>query len=106
MRKSHVCLMAAFLLLTVFSTELKAENKTEVTSAATTLPVESTEVKVLLSRLDEINAMDKSGMKPSEKKELRKEVRSIKSELNELGGGVYISVGAIIIILLLLIILL
>lgn len=105
MRKSHVCIMAAFLLLTVFSTELKAENKVEG-APTTTTPVESVEAKALLSRLDKINAMDKSGMKPSEKKELRKEVRSIKSELNALDGGVYISVGAIIIILLLLIILL
>ena len=50
--------------------------------------------------------MDKTALKSAEKRELRKEVRSIKKEISNLGGGVYISVGAIIIILLLLIILL
>jgi hypothetical protein len=45
-------------------------------------------------------------MTSSEKKELRKEVRSTKKQLRELSGGVYLSVGAVIVILLLLIILL
>ncbi|XOV91086.1 MAG: hypothetical protein ACFHWX_12840 [Bacteroidota bacterium] len=67
---------------------------------------EAAKVNELLTRLDEINVLDKSIMNSREKRELRKEVKSIKSELGELGGGVYISVGAIIIIVLLLILLL
>ena len=63
-------------------------------------------VKIMLARLDEIKAMDKSSLKSSEKKELRKEVREIKSQLRSTGNGVYLSVGAIIIIILLLILLL
>ncbi|AWI27303.1 hypothetical protein HYN49_12530 [Flavobacterium pallidum] len=63
-------------------------------------------VKVLLDRLEEIKAMDKSDMSRAERKALRKEVRAIKSELRSTGGGVYLSVGAIIIIILLLILLL
>jgi VIT1/CCC1 family predicted Fe2+/Mn2+ transporter len=43
--------------------------------------------------------MDKSSLNSSEKKELRKEVREIKSELKASGNGVYFSVGAIIIII-------
>lgn len=70
-------------------------------------PIETTlsdkEVKVMLSRIDEIKAMDKSTMSTSEKKELRKEVKAIKGTLA--AGGVYISVGAILIIVLLLILL-
>ncbi len=50
--------------------------------------------------------MDKSDLKHSEKKVLRKEVRSIEKQLKQNNGGVYLSVGAIIIIILLLIILL
>ena len=50
--------------------------------------------------------MDKSKMSSPEKRQLRKEVRTIKSTLNVLGEGVYLSVGAIIIIILLLILLL
>ncbi len=63
-------------------------------------------VKAIEMRINEINAMDKSNLTASEKRSLRKEVRSMRSQLNDLGGGVYISVGGIIIILLLIIILL
>lgn len=66
----------------------------------------SVEAQKLITRLEEIDAMEKKGLTTAEKKELRKEVKSIKEELRRVGGGVYISVGAIIIILLLLIILL
>lgn len=64
---------------------------------------EAARANELLYRLDEIKAMDKSKLTAPEKKQLRKEVRSTKKELNELGGGLYISVGAIIVILLLLV---
>jgi len=50
--------------------------------------------------------MYKSNLNSTEKKNLRKEVRTIRKELRENNGGVYLSVGAVIIILLLLIILL
>ena len=66
----------------------------------------SIEVNVLLSRLDEIKATDRSNMSWLERKTLRKEMRNIKNQLREVGGGVYLSVGAIIIIVLLLILLL
>tara|TARA_R110000850_G_scaffold274635_1_gene412454 strand:+ start:88097 stop:88363 length:267 start_codon:yes stop_codon:yes gene_type:complete len=63
-------------------------------------------VQVMLDRLEEIKEMDKSDLSRSERKELRKEVRSIKKELRSTGNGVYLSVGAIIVIILLLILLL
>ena len=44
-------------------------------------------------------------MVKNEEKELRKEVRTIKSNLADLGQGVYLSAGGIIIILLILILL-
>ena len=64
------------------------------------------DVKVMMDRLDEIRAMDKSDLSRSEKRALRKEVRTIKASLAQSNGGVYLSVGAIIIIILLLILLL
>ena len=94
------------LLLSTIPMQLKAATETKPATTAVTKPVESEQARLLLNRLDEINSMDKSKMNSPERKLLRKEVRSIKSQLNELGEGVYISVGAIIIILLLLIILL
>lgn len=67
---------------------------------------EPIEVRVMLNRLEEINAMDKSNMKPSEKRALRKEVRVLKRDLKASSGGVYLSVGALLLVIILLIVLL
>lgn len=75
-----------------------------------TLPKEDPKTEAyaakLIERLEEIKAMDKSNMTRAEKKALRSEVKGIKKELATAGGGVYLSVGAIIIIILLLILIL
>lgn len=63
------------------------------------------EIKPMIDRLHEIKDMDKSALTRSERKELRKEVRTIKKAVRASGNGLYISSGAIIIILLLIIIL-
>lgn len=76
------------------------------TAEAMPIAVKTAESEELLLRLDEIHEMDKSDLNFSDKKVLRKEVRSIKSELKQRGGGVYLSVGAAIIIVILLIVLL
>lgn len=93
------------LSLSIFPSTGFASEKSAVADNANTkkMPVE---VKVMLTRLEEIKTIDKSGMKASEKKELRKEVRAIKANLAASNNGVYFSVGAIIIIILLLILLL
>ena len=59
----------------------------------------------MLNRLDEIKEIDKSDLNRAEKKELRKEVRAINTEIRSYGNGIYISAGAVIIILLLIILL-
>ena len=56
----------------------------------------------LETRLSEIKAMDIKSMSRTEKRAMRKEVRSIEKEMKTMGNGVYISVGGIIIIILLL----
>lgn len=59
------------------------------------------------NRIVEIRNMDKSNLTSSEKKELRKELRSLKKESQpKRKGGIYLSVGAIIVIGVLLILLL
>jgi hypothetical protein len=104
MKKFTFYLMMMVFSLSAFPTTILAAEKTPtVTNTTKEVPAE---VKIMLSRLDEIKAMDKSSLNSSEKKQLRKEVRSIKSELRSTGNGVYFSVGAIIIIILLLILLL
>ncbi len=100
--------MTACLLLTFTPIHLHASG-TEPASATAPMvadPVTSTDSRVLLLRLDEIKSMDKSNLRPSEKKNLRKEVKTIKQTLSTIGGGVYLSGGAIILIVILLIVLL
>lgn len=106
MKKIVFCLMFACLSLTFMPFQSSAEGTPEPVAAVDPKPAESPEVKALELRLNEINAMDKKEMKASEKKELRKEVKEIKSNLREIGSGVYLSGAAIILIVILLVILL
>ncbi|WP_297336664.1 hypothetical protein [Algoriphagus sp.] len=58
------------------------------------------------NRVEEIKEMDFSEMSREEKKEIRAELKTLRTEAKANGnGGIYISTGAIIIILLLIIIL-
>ena len=105
MKKVTFYLMMMVLSLSILPTQMIAaeKNPTAITNDSKEVPAE---VKVLLNRLEEIKTMDKSELKSSEKKALRKEVRAINAELRSTGNGVYLSVGAIIIVILLLILLL
>lgn len=98
--------MATCLSLTLLPLQTSAVTITPATSLPAPTPAESAEAKTLTLRLNEIKMMDKSNLKSPDKKDLRKEVRSINHKLRELSGGVYLSVSAIIIIAIVLIILL
>ncbi|MBA3705173.1 MAG: hypothetical protein H0W84_04555 [Bacteroidetes bacterium] len=98
MKKITFCLMMACLSLTFNPNELKANPDSLKTVQ------NSSEAKALLSRLETFKAMDKSDLSWKEKRELRKEVKSIDQQLRAIGGGIYISVGALLIIIILLII--
>ncbi len=115
MKKLTLGLMTGFMLLLFSPTMLKAEVGTKTLSTTTTATVKSTDATAMVVRLNEIKAMDMSTLSSFEKRELRKEVRGIKSELKAKGestyiqgsnGGIYLSVGAAILIVLLLILLL
>ena len=106
MKKLSIYTLAVLLSITFIPVPLKANAETNPSSMPATAKAEAAEANVLLDRVYEINAMDKSRLSASERRQLRKEVRSAKKQLKESGGGVYLSVGAIIIIVLLLIILL
>ncbi len=62
--------------------------------------------KTLMVRLFQIKNLDKSHLSSGQKATLRMEVQGIHRSLKDLGGGVYISAGAVIVILIILIILL
>jgi hypothetical protein len=106
MKKIVLCLMMGFLSLAFLPLQSKAATTEEPTSVPAPKPAESAEAKTLLLRLDEIKATDMSKLNSEEKKDLRKEVKSIKRNLRDLGTGVYLSGAAIILIVVLLIVLL
>jgi hypothetical protein len=105
MKKLLVCIMTVTSLLTFNPNQSMGATKTNPPS---TEPSAATvaKINVMVNRLNEIDAMDKSTLSASEKKELRKEVRVIKKEIKRSGGGVYLSVGALLLIIILLIVLL
>jgi len=106
MKKVSYLIVTALLMLTILpahATDKKLSIKKEVAGTNT---LEPAEVEAYESRVNEIKAMDKSSMTSTERKELRKELRSIESELKLNSGGVYISVGVLILIIILLIVLL
>lgn len=109
MKKIVICLMATCLSLTFLPLQSIAATNPESSSLVVTKPpepVESTEAKAMMKRLEEIKEMDMSKLKATEKKNLRKEVRETKRNLRDVNGGVYVSAGALILIVILLIILL
>ncbi|EDM37328.1 seryl-tRNA synthetase [Pedobacter sp. BAL39] len=85
---------------TVLAAEKSEKNKTEMTAE------QKVQLKRITDRVEEIRDMDKSDLSKSDRKELRKELRELKKQARAMGGGVYLSVGAIIIIILLLILIL
>ena len=104
MKKITLGLAAVALSLTFIPQQSIAANPT-ITNVGVT-PAEQAKADAILLRLTEIKNLDKTNLTSSEKKTLRKEVKSLKKELKEKSQGVYLSVGAIIIIILLLILIL
>ncbi len=105
MKKFTLYTMLMTASFTFIPNQINSVVKDPITTNDTPKEV-SAEVKTLLLRLEEIKKMDKSELSSTERKEVRKEVRTIKSTLRASGNGVYLSIGAIIIIGLLLILLL
>lgn len=60
----------------------------------------------IVSRVNEIQSMDKTTLSDNSKSELRKELKQMKKQAGGLDKRVYLSIGAIIIIILLLILIL
>lgn len=104
MKKIIFSLMLLSALTINLSTVSANENNPKVKKELTT--EQRAELTRIMSRVDEIKAMDKSKLSKEERKELRKELKEMKKSANAIGGGVYLSVGAIIIIILLLILIL
>jgi len=98
--------MAIVLSLTFIPLQSGATTASRPSALVDPKPAEAAEAKTLELRLYEINKMDKSKLNSADKKNLRKEVKSINHKLRELSGGVYLSAGLLVIILIALIVLL
>lgn len=104
MKKFIVCGLISLLAFSIMPTPLQAKSNPVTTNS--TPSSGNSQSQALHLRLEEIKEMDKTQLTSLERKELRKEVKSIKKQLETMNGGVYLSVGAVIIIVLLLILLL
>jgi hypothetical protein len=103
MKKTVFCIMALSLSLTFHP--LLSTAAADVAPSSKVIS-DSLYVAGLITRVNEIKDMDKSGLSAAEKKDLRKELRTLKKEVRKSSNGIYLSVGAIIIVILLLILLL
>ena len=116
MKKIVVAIMAVFVIIIYFPDLLKAETEQAQVAVIATSQVAAVDASVLTARVEAIKAMDFSTLNSSERKELRKELRAIKTDLKKSNkrdeyathgnGGIYLSVGAIIVVVLLLILIL
>jgi hypothetical protein len=106
MKKFTLTLVTAVLMLITVPTQAKEVSRPSTATTTALTASESAKVNALISRVNEINAMDKSTLSHSERKQLRSELRSIKREVNHTQGNVvYVSGGLILLIVLLIILL-
>src|SRR5688500_1166645 len=97
MKKIIATLSITLAMILVLPSHGKAEGTERPVDSTRTSEI--TGASILLRRLDSINATDKKDLNSTEKKQLRKEARSIKGKLKEIHGARYIPVGTLIILL-------
>jgi len=105
MKKLFLSSLLIVLMFALSPAQSKAESRPSVVA---TNPSEAERVNALLNKVYELRATDKSTLTRSERKTLRKELRTAKAQMQEGSrhyGGIYLSGGAIIIIILLIILL-
>jgi Skp family chaperone for outer membrane proteins len=103
--KSTRLIAAALMTLSLTSAVPAFSNET-TPKVPTSATIPTPEQQQMLNRLEEIKAMDVKSLPRSERRALRKEVKEIDQKLQQNGGYIYISVGALLIVILLLILLL
>ncbi|HVX48588.1 MAG TPA: hypothetical protein VHB48_00470 [Chitinophagaceae bacterium] len=100
--KRHIFFLAFALMLSLTCT-----TRSFAADAVTDNKIAATErLQQIKSRLEEIKHMDKTNLTREERRELKHEVKGMRKEAKAMGGGVYLSVGAILIIILVLILIL
>jgi hypothetical protein len=106
MKTLHKTIVLAMLLLSMLPISSQASSIVPGLPAIKSEKPNPVDAQRLINRLEEIKSMDIKNLSRKERKELRREVKSIQKVQSTGNGGVYLSVGAIIIIILLLILIL
>jgi len=121
--KIKIYLLTALFMLILGATATKAATVVPITTTSLanyskeelnkmSVEAKTARLQEIKDRVNEIKSMDKSTLTHEQKKELRAELREMRKEARAIhssdgmGGGIYLSVGAIIIIILLLILIL
>jgi len=99
------CLLALAMMLNFATYAAPGSDVTVPATTPASAPADP-EMQKMMNRLEEIKAMDLENMPRSEKRKYAKEVKQIQKKMNAVGGGLYISAGALLIIIVLLILLL
>lgn len=107
--KKKIYVLSVALMLAFSTSHLKAATViTEPIAKEVTLTdaQKKEKLQAIKERVEAIKAMDKSQLSKEQRQELKSELKTMKAQAKGLGGGIYLSVGAIIIIILLLILIL
>ncbi len=107
--KKKVYLLSTVLMLAFSTSQLKAATViTEPVAKEVSLTDAQKQEKLqaIKERVEAIKAMDKSQLSKEQRQGLKAELKTMKAQAKGLGGGIYLSVGAIIIIILVLILIL
>ena len=111
-RKMKKVILFVFIMIFTLSASTTFANKSDKKAAdKLAVPVKTEnklseeEMSHLTKRVEEIRDMDKSDMTVKEKRELRKELRTIKENVRRDGGYIYIGGGTLLLIILLIILL-
>lgn len=86
--------------------DLKSDAEKSAVPVKTEIKLSEAEIARLTKRVEEIRSMDKTDMNAKEKKELRKELKVIKKNVEKSGGTIYIGGAGLILLIILLIVLL
>lgn len=110
MKKTIVfVIVMIFVMSSTFAFANEPDRKSNSDNSAVPAPTEcklsEVELNRLINRVEEIRNLDKSDMSAKEKKELRKELRATKKNIERGGGAIYIG-GATLVLIIILIILL
>lgn len=99
--------IAMLMIFTMGSMTTFANSKDLKSNApvATENKLSAEEITRLTKRVEEIRDMDKSNMTVTEKRELKKELKTTKENVRKSGGVIYIGTGTLILIIILILLL-